>query len=297
MMRRWLSTAARTPRAKYLLNGKLLESAASESTPVHDPATGRVLLATPQLLASELEACAASAEAAFKSWSRVPPQARARVNLRLAELIRARTEDVAALITAEQGKTLADARGDVFRGLEVVEYACGVPAASLGAVAPLVGPHMETASHRLPLGVCAGIFAFNFPAMLPLWGFPLACALGNTYLLKPSERVPSAGLALAAMACEAGLPPGVLNVVHGGHATVDYLCAAPAVQALSFVGSNPGGEHVFAKASAAGKRVQSNMGVRLGAQRARSPRFPRLTFPPCPSFPTSPGRPRTTACC
>jgi len=122
---------------------------------------------------------------------------------------------------------------------------------------------METVSHRLPLGVCAGIFAFNFPAMLPLWGFPLACALGNTYLLKPSERVPSAGLALAGLANEAGLPPGVLNVVHGGPDTVNFLCSpATPTAAVSFVGSNPGGEHVFSAASAAGKRVQSNMGAK-----------------------------------
>ena len=261
-LRRCFSAAPSTPRVKYLLNGKQLDSAGTTTFPVTDPATGRVIACTPQNTASELEACAASAEAAFAAWSRVPAQQRTRVNFRLAELIRARTEAVAALITQEQGKTLADARGDVFRGLEVVEYACGVPAASLGAVAPLVGPHMETASHRLPLGVCAGIFAFNFPAMLPLWGFPLACALGNTYLLKPSERVPSAGLALAAMACEAGLPPGVLNVVHGGHDTVNFLCDAPATRAVSFVGSNPGGAHVFARASAAGKRVQSNMGAK-----------------------------------
>jgi malonate-semialdehyde dehydrogenase (acetylating)/methylmalonate-semialdehyde dehydrogenase len=262
MLRRAFTTV-RTPRVKFLLDGKLQESQATTTFPVTDPATGAVLRATPQLTASELAACASSAEAAFGAWARVPPQTRSRVNLKLAELIRARTEELAALITAEQGKTLADARGDVFRGLEVVEYACGVPAASLGAVAPVVGPHMETASHRLPLGVCAGIFAFNFPAMLPLWGFPLACALGNTYLLKPSERVPSAGVALAAMACEAGLPPGVLNVVHGGHATVDFLCApASPTAAVSFVGSNPGGEHVFAAASAAGKRVQSNMGAK-----------------------------------
>ena len=250
------------PRIQYLFNGKLVESSGSTTFPVTCPATGTVLACTPQNTASELEACAESSAAAFKSWSRVPPQQRSRVNFKLAELIRARTEDVARLITAEQGKTLGDARGDVFRGLEVVEYACSVPAASLGSVAPLVGPHMETASHRLPLGVCAGIFAFNFPAMLPLWGFPLATALGNTYLLKPSERVPSAGLALAAMACEAGLPPGVLNVVQGGHDTVNFLCASPPVQAVSFVGSNPGGEHVFAAASRAGKRVQSNMGAK-----------------------------------
>ena len=251
------------PRIQYLLDGVLRSSAGTTTFPITDPSTGRVIAATPQCTASELEAAARSSEKAFTSWSRLPPQQRTRVNFKLTQLIRERTESVAELITREQGKTLGDARGDVFRGLEVVEYACGVPAASLGAAAPLVGPHMETVSHRLPLGVCAGIFAFNFPAMLPLWGFPLASALGNTYLLKPSERVPSAALALAAMACEAGLPPGVLNVVQGGPDTVNFLCApSTPTAAVSFVGSNPGGEHVFAAASAAGKRVQSNMGAK-----------------------------------
>jgi malonate-semialdehyde dehydrogenase (acetylating)/methylmalonate-semialdehyde dehydrogenase len=250
------------PRVKYLLEGKLLESAGATTFPITCPATGAVIGATPQCTASELDACAASSERAFAGWSRVPPQQRARVNFKLVQMIRDRTEEVAALITREQGKTLADARGDVFRGLEVAEYACGAPSAALGAVAPVVGPHMETVSHRLPIGVCAGIFAFNFPAMLPLWGFPLAAGLGNTYLLKPSERVPGAGVALAAMAQEAGLPPGVLNVVHGGPDTVNFLCDAPPVAAVSFVGSNAGGEHVFHRASKSGKRVQSNMGAK-----------------------------------
>lgn len=260
-LRRAFGTSS-VPRVKYLLNGKLLEGAGSTTHPISDPATGKVIGQTPESTASELEACTASSLAAFESWRKIPPQQRTRVNFRLAELIRARTEDLAATITSENGKTLADARGDVFRGLEVVEYACSVPSQSLGAMAPLVGPHMSTESHRLPIGLCAGIFAFNFPAMLPLWGFPLACALGNTYLLKPSERVPSASLTLAALACEAGLPPGVLNVVHGGHAAVNYVCDAPGIAAVSFVGSNSGGEHVYSRASAAGKRVQSNMGAK-----------------------------------
>jgi malonate-semialdehyde dehydrogenase (acetylating)/methylmalonate-semialdehyde dehydrogenase len=230
--------------------------------PITDPSTGKVIGATPQCTASELEACLSSSEKAYASWSRLPPQQRSRVNLKLQSLIRDRTESIAAIITREQGKTLADARGDVFRGLEVVEYACGVPAQQLGACAPNVGPFMDTVSHRLPIGVCAGIFAFNFPAMLPLWGFPMATALGNTFLLKPSERVPGAGMALASLACEAGLPPGVLNVVHGGHDTVNFLCTAPPIAAVSFVGSNAGGEHVYATASKGGKRVQSNMGAK-----------------------------------
>ena len=260
---RTLSRAASSvPRVQSLLDGKLFDSAATTTFPVIDAATGAVIAATPQSTASELEAAAASSARAFPAWRATPPAVRARVNLRLQAAVRDGTEALAALITRENGKTLADARGDVFRGLEIVEWAAGAPALALGDCAPGVGPAMDIVTQRAPLGVAAGIFAFNFPAMLPLWSFPLATALGNTFLLKPSERAPGAGLRLAALACEAGLPPGALNVVHGGPDTVNFLCDAPAVRAVSFVGSNAGGEHVHARATAAGKRAQCNMGAK-----------------------------------
>jgi malonate-semialdehyde dehydrogenase (acetylating)/methylmalonate-semialdehyde dehydrogenase len=245
-----------------LINGKLFDSKGTTTFPIMDCSTGNVIGATPQNTASELEAAADGAEKALGAWRATPPAARARVTLKLQSLIREGTESLAATITRENGKTLADARGDVFRGLEMVEWASGAPALSLGECAPGIGPSMDIVTHRDPVGVCGGIFAFNFPAMLPLWTFPLANALGNTYVLKPTERAPGAAITLAQMALAAGLPPNVLNVVHGGPDTVNFLCDAPAIAAVSFVGSNPGGEHVFHRASAAGKRVQSNMGAK-----------------------------------
>lgn len=250
------------PRVKSLFENKLFDSAGTTTFPITDPSTGTVVAQTPQSTASELEAAAASCARAFTGWRSTAPAARARVNLKLQALLRDQSESLASLITAEQGKTLADARGDVFRGLEVVEWAAGAPALALGDSAPGVGPSMDIVSHRAPLGVCAGIFAFNFPVMLPLWGFPLATALGNTYLLKPTERAASAGVRLAELAVEAGLPPGVLNVVHGSVDTVNFLCDTPTVRALQFVGSNTGGEHVYFRGTAAGKRVQSNMAAK-----------------------------------
>jgi malonate-semialdehyde dehydrogenase (acetylating)/methylmalonate-semialdehyde dehydrogenase len=182
--------------------------------------------------------------------------------LKLQALIREHTPDLAACITAEQGKTLADARGDVFRGLEVVEYASNIAPALMGGYSEHVATGMDTFSIRQPLGVVAGVCPFNFPAMIPLWMFPLAVTAGNTFVLKPSERDPGAAVMLAALAQEAGLPPGVLNLVHGGPETVAALCDDPAISALSFVGSTPGGRAVGQRATAAGKRIQINMGAK-----------------------------------
>lgn len=250
------------PRTQSIAKGKVFDSAGTTTFPITDCSTGLVIGATPQSTASELEAAAAGADSASAAWRATAPAARARVTLKLQSLIRDQSESLAGVITRENGKTLADARGDVFRGLEVVEWAAGAPSLALGDCAPGIGPSMDIVTHREPVGVCAGIFAFNFPAMLPLWAFPLANALGNTYVLKPSERAPGAGVALALLAVQAGLPADVLNVVHGGPETVNFLCDSPRIAAVSFVGSNPGGEHVFHRASAAGKRVQSNMGAK-----------------------------------
>lgn len=181
---------------------------------------------------------------------------------KLAELIRTHTDELAALVTKEQGKTLADARGDVFRGLEVVEAACGVGTHLQGEHLENVSTDVDTYTLRQPLGVCAGIAPFNFPAMIPLWMFPLALATGNTYVLKPSERVPSAAVRLAELAMQAGVPPGVLNIVHGAHDAVNFLTSAPEVQAVSFVGGDPAGKHVAQRCAANGKRFQCNLGAK-----------------------------------
>ena len=154
-------------------------------------------------------------------------------------------DDLAALITKEQGKTLGDAKGDVFRGLEVVEFACGAGSRLMGETLESVGNGIDTYSYRQPLGVCAGIAPFNFPAMIPLWMYPLACVLGNTYVLKPSERVPLTSVMLMELAIQSGFPPGTVNLIHGAHDTVNFICDHPDIRAISFVGSNVAGEHIY----------------------------------------------------
>jgi len=181
---------------------------------------------------------------------------------KLQELIVTHTDELAASITREQGKTLADAKGDVFRGLEVVEQASGIGAYQMGTLMPNVSAGIDTYALRLPLGVTAGICPFNFPAMIPLWMFPLAVTAGNSMILKPSEKDPGASMMLAELALQAGLPPGVLNVVHGTHDTVNAICDHPTIRAISFVGGDSAGKHIYMRGSANGKRVQCNMGAK-----------------------------------
>ncbi|CAN0184063.1 unnamed protein product, partial [Scytosiphon promiscuus] len=237
-------------------------SSSTDWIDLRSPATQELVCRVPRSTNTEMEAAVSSAQAAFLSWRDVPVQHRSRVMFKLQQLIRDRTEELAASITLEQGKTLADARGDVFRGLEVVEQACGAGVAMMGETLGGVAAGMDTCSYREPLGVCAGICPFNFPAMIPLWMFPLAVCSGNTFVMKPSEKCPGAAMLLASMSSEAGLPDGVFNVIHGGHEAVNFTCDAPEIKAISFVGGNQAGEHIFARGTAAGKRVQSNMGAK-----------------------------------
>lgn len=181
---------------------------------------------------------------------------------KLQELIRRDMDKLALNITTEQGKTLRDAQGDVFRGLEVVEHACGMATLQMGEYVSNVSHGIDTYSIREPLGVCAGICPFNFPAMIPLWMFPMAVTCGNTFILKPSEKDPGASMMLAELAMEAGLPDGVLNIVHGANDTVNNICDDDDIRAVSFVGSNTAGMHIYSRAAAKGKRVQSNMGAK-----------------------------------
>jgi malonate-semialdehyde dehydrogenase (acetylating)/methylmalonate-semialdehyde dehydrogenase len=204
----------------------------------------------------------AGAKAAFKTWKEVPVQQRQRIFFNLQKLIRDNTEDLAKSITQEQGKTLADARGDVFRGLEVVETACNFSSLMLGESLENLSKGVDTYTYRQPLGVVAGICPFNFPAMIPLWMFPLSTVTGNTCLLKPSEKDPGASMMIAKLAKDAGLPDGVLQVIHGAHDTVNFLCDAPSVRAISFVGGNAAGEYIFDRGTKNGKRVQSNLGAK-----------------------------------
>ncbi|MCD9033413.1 CoA-acylating methylmalonate-semialdehyde dehydrogenase [Luteimonas sp. Y-2-2-4F] len=247
---------------KLLIDGEFVESATSEWREVVDPATGAVLARVPFATAGEVEAAVAAAQRAFATWRRTPIGARARIFLKYQQLIRAHMGELAAILTAEQGKTLADAEGDVFRGLEVVEHAAAIGNLQLGEYAHNVAGGVDTYTLLQPLGVCAGITPFNFPAMIPLWMFPMAIATGNTFVLKPSEQDPMVTMRLVELALEAGIPKGVLNVVHGGADVVNAICDHPDIRAVSFVGSTRVGTHVYRRASTAGKRVQCMMGAK-----------------------------------
>lgn len=250
------------PSVKLLIDGQLVESRTTQWRDVVNPATQEVLARVPFATPEEINLAVSSAKKAFASWKKTPIGARARIFLKLQQLIRENMAELAALLTAEQGKTLADAEGDVFRGLEVVEHAAGIGNLQLGELANNVANGVDTYSILQPLGVCAGITPFNFPAMIPLWMFPMAIATGNTFVLKPSEQDPMVTMRLCELAMEAGLPPGVLNVIHGGEDAVNAICDHPDIKAISFVGSTQVGTHVYHRASLHGKRVQCMMGAK-----------------------------------
>ena len=257
-----VAAAAAASTVKLLIDGRFVESTTSEWQDVVNPATQEKVARVPFATDAELEAAIASAKKAFKGWRNTPIGARARIMLKLQALVREHMPRVARTLSTEQGKTLPDAEGDVFRGLEVVEHACSIGTLQLGEYAENVANGVDTYSIRQPIGVCAGITPFNFPAMIPLWMFPMAIVCGNTFVLKPSEQDPMTSMLLAELALEAGLPPGVLNVVHGGKRAVDTLCSHPDIVAVSFVGSTAVGTHVYQLASQHGKRVQSMMGAK-----------------------------------
>jgi len=255
-------TANAIPTVPLLINGEWVESSATESRQVVNPATQEVLARVPLATASEVAAAVASAHRAFATWRHTPIGTRLRIMLRYQALIREHSKRIAAILTAEQGKTLADAEGDIFRGLEVVEHACSIGTLQQGGFAENVASTVDTYTLQQPIGVCAGITPFNFPAMIPLWMFPMAIVCGNTFVLKPSEQDPLSTMELVKLAVEAGVPAGVLNVVHGAKEVVDALCTHPDIKAVSFVGSTAVGTHVYNLASAHGKRVQSMMGAK-----------------------------------
>uniref|UniRef100_A0A7S0RJ47 methylmalonate-semialdehyde dehydrogenase (CoA acylating) n=2 Tax=Pyramimonas obovata TaxID=1411642 RepID=A0A7S0RJ47_9CHLO len=256
------AAAPTTSTTKLFIDGKQVESKAKEWIDVINPATQDVVSRVPCTTPEEFNAAVQSSKDAFDKWRVTPVPTRMRVMFKLQELIRANMDELASSVTLEQGKTLPDARMDVFRGLEVVEMASGIAKYQMGDIMENVSTGIDTYSIRQPLGVCAGICPFNFPAMVPLWMFPVCVTTGNTMVLKPSEKDPGAAMLLAEMALEAGLPKGVLNVVHGAHDTVNALCDHKDIRGVSFVGSDQGGRHVYNRASAAGKRVQSNMGAK-----------------------------------
>ncbi|MCE0461093.1 MULTISPECIES: CoA-acylating methylmalonate-semialdehyde dehydrogenase [Pseudomonas] len=247
---------------KLLIDGEWVESRSSEWHDIVNPATQQVLAKVPFATATEVDAAIAAAQRAFQTWKLTPIGARMRIMLKLQALIREHSKRIAAVLSAEQGKTLADAEGDIFRGLEVVEHACSIGTLQMGEFAENVAGGVDTYTLRQPIGVCAGITPFNFPAMIPLWMFPMAIACGNTFVLKPSEQDPLSTMLLVELAIEAGVPAGVLNVVHGGKDVVDALCTHKDIKAVSFVGSTAVGTHVYDLAGRHGKRVQSMMGAK-----------------------------------
>jgi malonate-semialdehyde dehydrogenase (acetylating)/methylmalonate-semialdehyde dehydrogenase len=256
------AVAQAVPTVKLFIDGQFVESKTSEWKDVVNPATQQVLSRVPFATAEELETAIAAAARAYKHWRSTPVGARKRVMLKFQEVIRRDMRKIAECLTHEQGKTLADAEGDVFRGLEVVEHACSVGSLQMGEHLEQVAGGVDVYAIRQPLGVCAGITPFNFPAMIPLWMFPMAIVSGNTFVLKPSEQDPMTPMLLAELALEAGVPPGVLNIVHGGKLAVDTLCTHPEVKAVSFVGSTAVGHHVYNLASTHGKRAQCMMGAK-----------------------------------
>ena len=252
----------KVPELTHWIGGKRVAGTSRRFGDVFQPATGRVQARVPLASEAEVDAAVAAAAAAFPGWAAQPPLRRARVLFRFREIFEHRLDEVAALITSEHGKVNSDARGEATRGLEVVEFATGIPQLLKGEYTEQVGAGIDSWSMRQPLGVVAGITPFNFPAMVPMWMFPVAIACGNAFVLKPSERDPSASLLLAAMLKEAGLPDGVFNVVHGDKSAVDALLQHKTVQAVSFVGSTPIAEYVYREGTRAGKRVQALGGAK-----------------------------------
>ena len=246
----------------HWINGKPTAGQSGRFGDVYHPASGQVQARVPLATPDEVDAAVQAAAAAFPEWSAQPPLRRARVLFRFREIFERRLDEVAAILNREHGKVLSDARGEAQRGLEVVEFATGIPQLLKGEYTEQVGPGIDSWSMRQPLGVVAGITPFNFPAMVPMWMFPIALACGNTFVLKPSERDPSASVLLAEMLQEAGLPDGVFNVIHGDKTAVDALLAHPTVQAISFVGSTPIAEYVYREGTAHGKRVQALGGAK-----------------------------------
>jgi malonate-semialdehyde dehydrogenase (acetylating) / methylmalonate-semialdehyde dehydrogenase len=261
----WLAVAlgqtSGAPVIPHYIDG-LADAGGTRSSPVFNPATGAEIASVRLADEATVARAVAAANAALPGWADTAPQKRARVLFKLKQLLDERFDEIAALITREHGKVLADAKGELTRGIEVVEFACGIPQLLKGQHSDNVGGDIDNWSLRQPVGVCAGITPFNFPAMVPMWMFPVAIACGNTFVLKPSERDPSPSLKLAELLEEAGLPKGVFNVVQGDKEAVDALLKHPDVAAVSFVGSTSVAEHIYSEGTRHGKRVQALGGAK-----------------------------------
>jgi malonate-semialdehyde dehydrogenase (acetylating) / methylmalonate-semialdehyde dehydrogenase len=246
----------------HFIGGKEVAGKSGRTADVFNPATGEIQAKVALASAEELNEAVKVAAAAFPGWASTPPLIRARVMFRFKELCERNADKFATLITAEHGKVLSDAKGEFTRGLEIVEFACGAPQLLKGDFTENVGTNVDSWAMRQPLGVVAGITPFNFPAMVPMWMFPLALVCGNSFILKPSERDPSCSVLIGALLKEAGLPDGVFNVVHGDKAAVDAILTNPTIQAVSFVGSTPIAEYIYTTGTAHAKRVQALGGAK-----------------------------------
>jgi malonate-semialdehyde dehydrogenase (acetylating)/methylmalonate-semialdehyde dehydrogenase len=246
----------------HYINGQHVAGASGRLSDVYNPATGEVQARLANASVVETEAAIAAAQAAFPAWSAMPALRRARIMFKFKALLDERANDLAKAISIEHGKTISDARGEVTRGIEVVEFSCGMPHLLKGDINEQVGTGIDTYSMHQPLGVVAGITPFNFPIMVPLWMIPMALATGNTFVLKPSEKTPSASLMIADLLAEAGLPAGVFNLVNGDKEAVDVLLTDKRIQAISFVGSTPIAEYIYSTGTKNGKRVQALGGAK-----------------------------------
>ena len=249
-------------RLQNFYGGKCVASSGVATVPVHNPSTAEVIAETPLSTAADVETAVQAAQKAFATWSITPAPKRAAVLFRYRDLLEENFDALARLVTRENGKTIEEARGDVRRGIEVVEFACGISHLVKGESLPQIAEQIDAVTMREPLGVCAGITPFNFPAMVPMWMYPLAIACGNTFILKPSEKVPLTAVRLVELFAEAGLPDGVFNLVHGGAEVVDALCTHPGIAAISFVGSSKIAAHVYALGCRHRKRVQAAGGAK-----------------------------------
>ncbi|OPH50631.1 methylmalonate-semialdehyde dehydrogenase (acylating) [Paenibacillus ferrarius] len=257
-----MTTSASVPTLKNFIGGVWVDALTGQTEAVFNPATEEILAHVPHSTGEDVNRAVQAAAEAFKTWSQTPVPRRARVLFKYQQLLVDHWEELARLITLENGKSYHEAHGEVLRGIECVEFAAGAPNLMMGKQLPDIATNVESGMYRYPVGIVGGITPFNFPMMVPCWMFPLAIACGNTFVLKPSERTPMLANRLAELFKEAGLPDGVLNLVHGAHDVVNGLLAHPEIKAISFVGSQPVAEYIYTTASAHGKRVQALAGAK-----------------------------------
>ncbi len=251
-----------TRQIEHFIDGKCIGGKSGRFSDVINPATGEIIARVPMASTQEVETAIASASAALTGWAATPSARRAEVLFNFRDLLKKHTEELAPMLSREHGKTLPDAMGEIGRGIEVVEFACGIPHLLKGEYSDSVANNVDSYTIRQPVGVCAGITPFNFPAMVPMWMYPVAIACGNSFVLKPSEKDPSVAIRIAELFSEAGLPDGVLNVINGDREAVETILAHPDIGAISFVGSTAIGEQIYNKGCAAGKRVQALCGAK-----------------------------------